>query len=621
MPENGEITTLSKRHKRILSFARRELNNRKAVISDQFKKSLLVASNALQSIRMIENLDLVVERKKKEGNDYHDLEMELQNARERFIQAVRDYDESAIFDIEGLVEQMTLSHDPIYLEGDEIRKREYFERRRKQGIARPTWASNPSSRFVSLMRGDLQGVEEVTEAEQRSCISTCAWSFAIIGLIVAISFLIADFWSAQINPALSTNLFVNDKLELPVVYGCLTIPLIPTFENIREEGYAGFPLWGLRSYSNLETGESILYPKTKELITQTSFLGRDEYCKKALSYLSKEAISSSMNADFNPAEKCFTCLRIGMRKEISLNRSLAADRPTGAITLEFAASRDLDYCFNPYYGTVTFLKDGIQKMLKENGEELVKKGIVTLLNGSDIDFAIDYGFDDFRKAFPKDNVRKNIAQASVFCNLYFFSGYFFPVKPGTEVRYSFDMNGGIESWKPLGDPVNFLEVHPSFSLFNMVQTNRTHFLNQIQSPIQTSKLSEDMTIHIYAKNRNSGASQPAFKDFVSALRQNQRDVILFKKSTDSGISRYSSAVQLGSKKLFRTEGRFRRFNISFDYSTFETEVITRRPTTSVSEFLTDVFEYIGLFTGVCAYSVLVSPARMYLKLAKTNRKS
>ncbi|KAK1863346.1 hypothetical protein I4F81_005904 [Pyropia yezoensis] len=43
---------------------------------------------------------------------------------------------------------------------------------------------------------------------------------------------------------------------------------------------------------------------------------------------------------------------------------------------------------------------------------------------------------------------------------------------------------------------------------------------------------------------------------------------------------------------------------------FVERLIERRPTTSVSEFLADVFELIGLFTGLCVYTVVVMPAQM-----------
>lgn len=59
--------------------------------------------------------------------------------------------------------------------------------------------------------------------------------------------------------------------------------------------------------------------------------------------------------------------------------------------------------------------------------------------------------------------------------------------------------------------------------------------------------------------------------------------------------------------------QYNEYSLEVRLTGFGVEVTSRRPATSAAEFLTDVFEYAGLFTGICAYSALVAPASMYLE--------
>lgn len=612
MSQTLSNTNALNEQKRVFRQAQQHLRIRRFTASDRFKKSLLIASNVIQSSRMLQNLENLVQLKRAEQDvDVDHLEEQLVQVHDSFQTALRDYSEEDIFNAESQIEHLTLFYDPVYLEGEEALKREYFEQQKKlrQRVTKVSWASNPSSRFVSLLKGDIEGVEEVTEEEQRSCISKCAWSFAIIGMVIAIAFLIVDFWQAQANPALSTTLTQNEKLTLPIIYGCLTFPLIPTFETLPNEQYKGFALWGLRSFTNVDTNHTLLFPKTK-LITESTFLGRPEYCSQALQYLSKQSIIDARSDSFDPRKQCYSCLKIGGKTPMALSRKAATQRPSGAITLEFAASMDLEYCFNPLFGDNRALSKNLKETIKAHGQELVSRGIVNLISGT-IEFAVDFGFEDFETAFPGDDAAEHSAVATVLCNLYFFSGYFFPVKPGTEVRYSFDMHGGIESWKPIGKSSNFLSVvaEPRFATRYV---NRSMILAEMSSDGDGTKAIAQTTVNIYSVN-GPREHPNSLQDFAVSLRPNHRDVLFFTKSTEHEESRHSSVVQFGAQRIFQAIGRFIRYNISLDFATFETEHMTRRPTTSTAEFLTDIFEYVGLFTGICAYSVLVGPARMYLK--------
>lgn len=612
MDDNGEISS-SVQHAKMLRFAHEEIRNRTLTISERFKESLIVASNAVNTIRMIENLISLLEKKRARNENVDRLERQLHEVQNSLMKAVRSYDETAILDVGGIIEQLTLSYDPIYLETEEKRKKEYRDQKKREARQKVTWTQNPSSRFVSFMKGDFEGTEVVTEAEQRSCISKCAWLFAIIGLLVALSFLVAEFWYAQANPAVSTAVLRHSRLQVPVIHLCSQFPFIPSFYNLSKDRYAGETLFGLRSYTNMETADRILYPETKVLISEPSVLGNREYCQPHMRYMSKKRIIKALVGELDHTETCYPCLSVGLKKPIYLSAATANQRPLGAVTMEAAISYDIEYCFNPSKAVSGWLRANLRSSIETHWTQLISRGIIKLINPSDSDFVLTYGFDHLRR----DPFARAVAENAVYCNIYFFSGYFFPVEPGTEVRYGYDAREE-DPWVRLADDEHFLETPRSArNPYVQEETNRTAVLDSLKNNSKASAgVSQYIGVNLFVLNSGSDRP-PTLHDYVTALRENHRDVLLLTKENENSKNKYVRRMLAGPMKLFVSIGRFARFNVSVDFATFDTALVTRRPTTSVPEFLTDVFEYIGLFTGVCAYSLIVGPARMYLRMTKS----
>lgn len=581
----------------LLVRAQAALHSRMHQQNERFKSVLQTSSNAITTVRMLQNL-----------SGLPSPPSTLPEEQDALSKAVRDFDQEQIFNVNGRIEKCTLASDPMYIEAEERRRRDYSMQTKKRSEPPISWASGKSSRLVQLMRGDYQGSEEVTEEDQRSCISRCAWGFAIIGMLVAIAFLIVDFWSAQTSPAISTRLVQNEELELPVVWTCLNFPLMPSFWEL-EPNYKGFPLLGLRGYQDVDKDHVLMWPQTK-LLTDSGWMGGSE-CGQRLRYMDKKSILRELSTNRVDADACFSCVKFGHKTPVELKRSKAIERRPGAVTLEFSVAAEIEFCFNPYKSGNKFMQEALLNTVEKKGEDLVERGIVELRAGPSISFALRNGFADYRNAFGV--VAMNMAQATVLCNLFFFSGYFFPVKPGTEVRYSYDINEKLDAWKPLGDVDNFITVQNAITTgVGAVVDRQAVYEEMVTGSHLEGKLMHSISLDVYVVNE--AQDQPGmFTDYATSLRQSHQDLLLITKKVENEKAMYTTSVHGGMQKFFPALGRSSRFNISLDFETFDTEIITRRPTTSTAEFVTDVFEYIGLFTGVCAYSVLVGPARMYLK--------
>lgn len=599
-----------------ISKAKRNYHARTEVITGAFRSSLLVGSNALLTLRMLDHLQEVAEGKEKSSEDASSLRSTIGQQRVALFHAVGQYEEPDIHKVQADVEQIMLAHNPLYLEGEEARRISYMDKNNIIPRVKPTWATNPSYRFVSLMKGDPEGATPVTEEEQRSCISKCSWSIALIGLAVALAFLIVDYWTAQTNPALSTTIFHQKQVQVPTIFACLNIPAIPLFANFPSGQYHGYPLWGFRSYTDIERNESFMFPKTMEFVADETYIGNPSRCEEQLSYMSRQDMQSGISSRLSFRDNCYSCLRIGNKRPIELSFANARNRQAGVVTLEFGVSTDLEFCLRPRRVLDDRSLFLLNRLLTQAGKEMVQKGIIEVVdpnNATTIGYALWRAFSVYAVKYPTNNLVMQSAMRSVFCNLYLFSGHFFPVKPGTAVRYKYTRADGIDGWKQVGNPANFLTWDDNRYVFRKHAFDSKNILNEMRFGSGHSSSAISISpIDIYALSSNN-KEKPSFSEFAGPILEGKRNVLMFSKRIDDGVVRYSNKMQSGEEKVFAAGQRFARFNLSLDYESFETLVVVRRPTTSTAEFFTDVFEYIGLFTGICAYSVLVSPARMYLK--------
>lgn len=621
LQQEKEIATITITRENVVSLAERHVVCRSVHQHNLMRSSLTVASNCIDSKRMLDHLEKIAkdiernhERSKK--SDMKELRAKIAEYRQVLDTAILEYDQAEINDIQGVLEAMMLNFDAAFLEQIEIRKLSF-----KQAVsdntppeASPSWYQNPVYRLLSLLKGDFCGDKSlVTPEEQRWYISRGAWAIAIISMFVAIGFVISEFSESKRHPALSTNVIRHERLQLPLVYACLTIPFIPMFEDFPKGKYVGRPIWGLRSYSNSELNESIMFPETKKKISESVILGPKDVCKKEMQYMSKPSIDQVSEPDQHNLQ-CYSCLRIGRKRQDILEYKKAFTRASGAVTLEFSVLRDLDFCFVPFSGKDGFLRRLVREQLLKYKEKFVEQKVVELSNNVSIygmEYALQFGFE----GYENEKLQKIAAEATVFCNLYLFSGVFYPAKPGTETRYNFNVTRGREAWKPIGNPEHYVKVrpvHPADLLGNVSGSTVMDELHMRGPLFETAQSTYHLSLQVYSVS-NISNGQPSFKDFSASLRNSRKDLLLYTKTIEQGNIQYSSAFHFGPQKIFLAFNRFRRFIVSLDFATFDIEVSEKVPTTTLAEFLTDIFEYVGLFTGVCAYSVLVSPARMYLR--------
>lgn len=579
-------------------------NQKRQDAIETYRQNILVSESAIQANRLIVNLEKLFTKKAKKGENTSDQMAMLEERRKNLIASLQNGDANGILEIESSVEQSTLTYDPLYLESEDARREERrvaIDERQNAG-----WMSNQSSRLIQIMRGDTKGEQTVTRAERRSCISKAAWTFAVSGMVIAIAFLIVDFYSAQTNPVLRTNLIAKDEIILPQTTFCMGIPNIGSFRNAGTLGIRGKPLFGVASFNNLEASEKMNSNEAHAKKFEHVIVG-PETCHKEMTAFSDAQMMFQRSSPVNITAECYSCYRVSRSQAIKLKAERAKEIGRPPVQVTMAKSRLLDYCFSNVssFHDLT-ARNAILGELKEYSAELEREGILGRNGNASLSDGLEKLKDisPRRKDFIPDELGKQI---SFLCNVYFFSGFFYPKARNVDVRYVYTEpnNPSLLGWSPKGNGP-YHRLHFSHSSETAVT------MREELQEVTAGALDAKSRVFVFALD-NSFDRLPTINDLASILADRITISLEFTRNENHGTPGYTTKANFGRQYLPMGLPLYSEYSIEMGVSGFEVEVTTRRPATSVAEFLTDCFEYAGLFMGVCAYSVLVAPARMYLR--------
>lgn len=519
------------------------------------------------------------------------------------------------------VEQHAIENAP------RVWNRELRRRARCRQAARRDWerqasGQNTSStwwvRWLRLER--RRGVSSSSIEDRRRRVSICAWGFALTGLFIALGFLVAEFFQSIRNPALIARLFETKQLDLPVVTFCTAVPALPAFAQFPNDKYSGPALFGVRLFQNTLTGDIVLWPNTHIKRTATStVLGPRKRCERQLSVMSLTNIKEAMSG--TTATTCHACFQIGVQPRLTLSAVNFSTRPRGAVRVQLSLAREIAFCLVPTSSPSSHLQRNLLRLIKKHSKQLVLRQVLQLRGTQDVDFALDNAFNTVRR---RDGQRTyQIALASFLCNVYFASGYFYPKPQEADIRYLFDFD--TEVWHAIGrGPYHNVSFRDS--AIGQGRRSTTQSANSAFDSFDARKELENINTYVnfvksllvFAKDPTDG-NLPRYSDRIGALSEQKQTAFLFSKSIDGARVVYDSYSSSGSQYLEMVPERFYMFDVVLDFLDFRLSVISRQATTSVAEFIADIFEYAGLFTGICAYSLLVGPARMYLRRSNGNR--
>lgn len=439
-------------------------------------------------------------------------------------------------------------------------------------------------------------------------ISSMAWTFAVIGMMITIGFLARDFVQAQQSVAIQIERSGTKPLELPAITMCGNLQNIPIFPEYPIPGYRGLPNFGISYYSRsnrtgLDKGNQRVYPQTlpdaRDAVSEYVLVSENRKANKQvrrgfdvlreMKTIQAFRGGDSLRVLSMSEDESLHCLRIGVKKKELLYpfRKETSATISPAVQVTLFKSRMFDACQSSKHSRNIVVVRTFASELEIFAKDLEEKGI--------LDFSGE-NYTVLRKTLLEMAVPYHI---NFYCNVYFFSGFFYPSLDNADIKYKYNKSKA-NPWVETGKG-------PYFSAYSWAYN----------APLVSGPSSETMQNDTYSLGAiRLFAEESANVNKSEAV--SPRTSLSFVGLTDSAVYRFRM-VNMGGRNAYRVKqavgssGRqsykiVDTYQLGFDFETFETERILTSPTMSWPEFLTDVFEFVGLFTGICIFTLIVAPA-------------
>lgn len=442
------------------------------------------------------------------------------------------------------------------------------------------------------------------------CLTTVAWACAVIGMIVTIGFLSKDFYVAQRNIAIQIERSAPSPLELPAVTICGDTPNLPSFSNFPTDEHPGLPLFGITTYIRTNRTQSsfrkeIHFPDTlpdadkspvEEVVLahdseRVNQLRKGFDARREMKSLRDISNTGSFEDLSENRMQAFYCFRVGRKKREllypfdprggaslfnpSLQVTVFKSRLLGACRIRFL-QRDM-VLYRAFAAELYLFADRLQErgILDFNGHPK------SVLNKTAYDLKIVNHPIDF------------------YCNVYFFAGFFYPTLDNASISYRYNPEYP-NLWEKTGRGPYYSAYTWNYSDPLLVGPDDRALEKDFYTLNSIRLFAEDPT-----EAHNNSIVSP--DTGMSILDMASSSTYSFKKMNVEGKNVYQMAQGLSqsSRLHFKVVDHYQ---VNMDFSTFETERILTLPTMSWPEFLTDVFEFVGLFTGICIFTLIVAPA-------------
>ncbi len=490
--------------------------------------------------------------------------------------------------------------------------------------------------FIQILQsnGRLKAEENQSTPDQARAFfwaSSTAWTCAVIGMVIALGFLTSDFYGARTNLALHLDRKETPNMPYPAVTICTDIPRVPLFLDFPTDKYPGTPLFGLSMFSwrNSSDGkiERIKFPATiprgengfEEILSGP----RPESCqnmKKQTSVDTDQRALFTLGDLFNiskieqrkrkgsldSSKECYWCVRVGAKRKIRahLVDSHGSGPSAPPYQLNFFRSKFTEGCTTMSGFRNRKIRVLIARQLRIHSKALVDHGVLDFGGFPpghprvDALSAIEHGFNH-----TSIGGGDYVAGMAFACNVYFYTGYFYPTEGAPDIRYRYEHVN--KSWVQTGSgPFYTTRVWDQnakdiIGPGNLGVEIDRYTTNHAQILFQDPDFNNSRHfVPIEAKIANIESSRALFLDVE---RREERGKIGYIVDVQSIGTQTGEGLAVSG------------FTVGMAYRSKFTQRVSSVATMAWSSYLTDVFEFVGLFTGVCVFTLFVAPAHTLVK--------
>jgi hypothetical protein len=421
------------------------------------------------------------------------------------------------------------------------------------------------------------------------------------------------------NLAISVEQVREDEINLPAISICSTVEGLPTFHELPTAEYPGHPLFIITTFQNIYKGQNsstIRYPETAKsaadsMIEQVYHGSNLSKCTSDTSKMSvvrqrqslfRQALGrnkSSIGVQYDPYP-CRKCYRIGARTPLLVGNRANREPLTSPVSVKIALSRVFSSCRTrkERRGSDVPLLYMITELTRHYAA-LEQRGILdfgTALSGNET--AKKETMKVMLDQASNDNINRNYDR---LCGIYFFSGFFYPSEDAGNVKAEFDAS--IQEWKDVPGTT-------TYSTETAYVTSEALTASTLLSTGKTTSrdVSVARGVEIYFADPDTAAESILLDESIApSVLDGPSDTLFYLKRSinNAGGVKYSSQHD-SMQDLFESSNarRYNRISLGFDFEDFATNRVTMQPTMSWPEYVTDVLEFIALYTGICIFTLV-----------------
>lgn len=454
-------------------------------------------------------------------------------------------------------------------------------------------------------------LQSVASTREKRVVALSAWVLALIGLIISLVLVTKDFINSRKEMASTIRFVESNILELPSIWLCTMDTSLPHFVEQPSGLYRGQPFLWIDFFRGSRANANVTYPNTMELpqldVITVNILG--QRCK------AQEVMNPEVYENENKmAPKCFQCFSISRRPAIEFenvheniedkHRTTTGDYTKHA-TFRISRHSFSSKCRTSQFGLSRDIFGFFKSQIKEHHAGLKEEGI--------LDYGIFDAGNDFHDQYLWPLYRMGFANATVdfavfdvidmFCNVYMFSGYFYP---SSSKAVKFKFNDVYYRWERVGGgpyyPGTFEDFYAgSSSAASLYSLNQQIGAEQYENKsMYAGQAVQILTNH----SRIGGAERIAALEpnHMASLRLT-RNMIRDRESYQANVFR--TTIEPGD---IRAVNYVYYLDLSFD--TFLTRVVSDQLRVSWPAFIADFFGLTSLFLDVSVYTLIVSPLIM-----------
>lgn len=482
------------------------------------------------------------------------------------------------------------------------RKSTHGEQMNQDGKTKTTWVMGMFGSRATPIKWSLSNyLQSVASTREKRIVAVSAWLMALVGLIISLAFVTKDFLASRKELASTIRYDKTSEIELPTLHFCTTGTQLPPFAELPNGEYQGQPLVWLDFIKGTSSNVSYVYPETKTLpeVRVESFTLAGDSCIAV-----EQMDPVQFEKENTQAPACFHCFIVDRSSLFKLTE--AAESNVRSVSNKFLVRLSqhalVSRCRKTQFGLPLDVLDFFRSAISHHAVKLKVMGI------------IDYGdynpqreedgyilWPSYRRGY-KNKSRDTTMQdmADMFCNVYMFSGYFYP-STSSGIKYRF--NSENYTWERTGTGPYYPQD------YNLLVGRNRAFGSLSHDEVIGNEVLEERALypgqHLFVMTNYSA-------DGIN-------DVLAVVPTDTIASVRLERNLALGKNESFQSDtvledvlgGDIRTmadvYVIDVSMQSFLTKVTGEQQSVSWSAFIADFFGLTSLFLDVSVYTVIVSP--------------